>query len=71
MHPNDRLGQGPDGDHDYEHVLSHFFYGHSHLLSLQRKNSQNPRLLWKWVSGSRSHSDVCVENRPKIALNQY
>ena len=31
---------------------------------------KNPSLLWKWVGGSRSHSDFCVENHPKIALNQ-
>ena len=37
----------------------------------KKKNSKNPRLLWKWVGGSRSHSEfLCVENRPKIALNQ-
>ena len=23
------------------------------------------------MGGSRSHSDLCVENRPKIDLNQY
>ena len=23
----------------------------------KKKNSQNPRLLWKWVGGSRSHSE--------------
>ena len=29
-----------------------------HLGALQRKkNCKNPRLLWKWVGGSRSHSD--------------
>ena len=35
--------------------------------------SKNPRLLWKWVGGSRSHSEFCfvLENHPKIALNQY
>ena len=33
---------------------------------------KNPRLLWKWVGGSSSHSDFfLLENRPKIALNQY
>ena len=34
--------------------------------------SQNPRLLWKWVGGSRSHLEfLFFENHPKIALNQY
>ena len=34
--------------------------------------SKNPRLLWKWVGGSRSHSEFfCVENLSKIPLNQY
>ena len=38
----------------------------------KKTNSKNPRLLWKWVGGSRSHSEfVVVENRPKIALSQY
>ena len=37
-----------------------------------KKKSKNLRLLWKWVGGSRSHSEFFwVENRPKIALNQY
>ena len=33
---------------------------------------KNPRLLWKWLGGSRSQSDffVFVENRPNFALNQ-
>ena len=35
------------------------------------KNSKNPRLLRKWVGESRSHSDLFLENRLKIALNQY
>ena len=36
------------------------------------KKSKNPRLMWKWVGGSRSHSEFSsLENRPKIALNQY
>ena len=35
----------------------------------KKKNSKNPRLLWKWVGGFRSHSEfVVVENLPKIAL---
>ena len=33
--------------------------------------SKNPRLLWKWVGGFRSHSEFFLENRSKIALNQY
>ena len=38
----------------------------------KKKNPKNPRLLWKWVGGSRSHSEFfVVENHPKIALNQY
>ena len=37
----------------------------------ENKNSKNPSLLWKWVGGSRSHSDFFVENHPEIALNQY
>ena len=28
-------------------------------------NSKNPKLLWKWVSGSRSHWDFFLEHRPK------
>ena len=33
---------------------------------------KNPRLLWKWVGGSRSHSEYfVVENHPNITLNQY
>ena len=32
--------------------------------------SKNPRLLWKGMGGSRSHSNF-LENLPKIALNQY
>ena len=35
------------------------------------KKSKNRRLLWKWVGGSRSHSEFFLENHPKIALNQY
>ena len=39
----------------------------------KKKNSKNPRLLGKWVGGwVRSHTDfLLLENRPKIALNQY
>ena len=33
--------------------------------------SKNPRLLGKWVGGSRSLGIFFLENRPKIALNQY
>ena len=43
-----------------------------HLIRGFAKNffSKNPRLLWKWVGGSRSHSDFFFfENCPKIALN--
>ena len=38
----------------------------------RRKNSKNPRILWKWVGGSMSRSEFlfCL-NHPKIALNQY
>ena len=45
-----------------------------HLLRgfAKKKNSKNPRLLWKWVGGSRSLGHFFVwKNRPKIALNQY
>ena len=38
--------------------------------SARETNSKNPRLLWKWVGGSKSHSDF-FENRPKLALNQW
>ena len=42
------------------------------LAALQRKNSKNPRLLWKWVGGSRSLRIFCFEkssqNSPKPAL---
>ena len=39
------------------------------LGALQIKNfSKNPRLLWKWVGGSRSHSEFFFENHPKTAL---
>ena len=44
------------------------------LGAVQRNSSaKNPRLLWKWVGGSRSHSDFVLffENHPKTALNQY
>ena len=35
-------------------------YRHERLGAVQRKNSKNPRILWKWVDGSRSHSEfVC------------
>ena len=39
----------------------------------KEKNSKNPRLLWKWVGGSRSHSEFfCVgkssQNSPKPVL---
>ena len=39
----------------------------------KKNNSKNPRLLWKWVGGSRSHSEFFFGggNHPKIALNQY
>ena len=38
----------------------------------RRKNSKNPRLLWKWVGGSSSHSEFFfLQNHLKIALNQY
>ena len=46
----------------------------SELGALQRKkNSKNPRLLWKWVGGSRSHSEFFVcgkssQNSPKPVL---
>ena len=34
--------------------------------------SKNPRLIWKWVGGFKSHSEFfCWENHLKIALNQY
>ena len=36
----------------------------------KKKNSKNPRLLWKWVGGSRIFF-FFGENGPKIALNQY
>ena len=39
--------------------------------ALQRKKSKNLSLLWKWVGGSRSHSEFFfffLENHPKIAL---
>ena len=54
-----------------QHVWSTFVSVPS--LTLQRKNSKNPSLLWKWVGGSRSHSELLslLENHPKIALNQY
>ena len=44
-----------------------------HIGALQRIFfSKNPILLWKWVGGSRSPSEFfCVENHPKITLNQY
>ena len=33
---------------------------------------KNPRLLWKWVGGSRCHSEIFLflENHPKIPLKQ-
>ena len=36
------------------------------LRGFANKNfPKHPRLLWKWVGGSRSHSEFCfVENRP-------
>ena len=40
----------------------------------KEKNSKNPRLLWKWVGGSRSHSEFCnffgksSQNSPKPVL---
>ena len=39
----------------------------------KKKNSKNPRLLWKWVGGSRSHSDIFFlgkssQNGPKPTL---
>ena len=37
----------------------------------KKENSKHPRLLWKWVGGSRFHSEFFLENRSKIALNQY
>ena len=41
----------------------------STLGAVQRKNSKNPSLLWKWVGGSRSHPEFFfLENHPKIAL---
>ena len=30
---------------------------HGTVVVLQRKNSKNPILLWKWVGGYRSHSE--------------
>ena len=33
--------------------------------------SKNPRLLWKWVGGSRSLGIFSLKNHPKIALKQY
>ena len=41
------------------------------VRGLAKKKKKNPRLLRKWVGGSRSHSDCFWENRPKTALNQY
>ena len=43
------------------------------LGALQRKeNSKNPRLLWKWMGGSRSHSEFFFgkssQNSPKPLL---
>ena len=32
---------------------------------------KNPSLLWKWVGGSRSHSEFFLENLPEMAPNQY
>ena len=41
-------------------------------LCKEENNSKHPRLLGKWVGGSRSRSEFfCLENLPKIALNQY
>ena len=38
----------------------------------KKKFKKNPRLLWKWVGGSRSHSELFwVENHPKIPVDQY
>ena len=32
-----------------------------------KKNSKNPKIIWKWVGGSRSHLDKKkLENCPKI-----
>ena len=46
-----------------------------HAFSVLRgfaKGKNNPRLLWKWVGESRTHSEFfLLENRPKIAQNQY
>ena len=41
-------------------------------IFVKKKNSKNPRLLWKWVGGSRSHSDFfggkSSQNSPKPVL---
>ena len=42
------------------HLVEHTDIIITYLGALQRKkNSENPILLWKWVRGSRSHSDFC------------
>ena len=44
---------------------------HNTFRDCVKKNSlKNSRLLWKWVGGSRSHSEFFLENHHKIALNQ-
>ena len=50
----------------YQQIFKKF----SQLGALQRKKtSKNPRLLWKWVGGSRSHSEIVLgkssQNSPK------
>ena len=55
-------------------IVSHNIAENYHMRAFRgfakKKNSKNPRLLWKWVGGSRSHYFFFIENHPKIALNQ-
>ena len=48
-------------------------HGHTKGLCTERKNSKKTRLLWKWVGGSRSHSEFVFfgkssQNSPKPVL---
>ena len=54
-----------------QHIYKYHMWCYTLRSFAKKKNYKNPRLLWKWVGGSRSHSEFCVwKIFQNIAINQ-
>ena len=64
------------GEVSSSHMMAYIILHRIYIKGFAKKKkfSKNPSLLWKWVVGSRSHSElffIFLEHHPKIAPNQY